>query len=199
MWREGTALYAVGSDADAARFIGIKVVRTTFLTYMLAGAAYGLAGVMVTAQTSTGDPLVGEPLLLQIFAAVVENLRTDRDLDNAILAAGAAAVAAHAALAVLGFEMLLVTEIDKGIQVVGRDEAAAGPPRHERTAVETIVRPEGRDQLARVELRHMALDDDEQVRGFDPGLENRFAFAEVRDVDGVSNEPLLVGIEPIER
>jgi ribose transport system permease protein len=69
--RFGTALYAVGSDADAARFIGIKVVRTTFLTYMLAGAAYGLAGVMVTAQTSTGDPLVGEPLLLQVFAAVV--------------------------------------------------------------------------------------------------------------------------------
>lgn len=69
--RFGTALYAVGSDADAARFIGIKVVRTTFLTYTLAGAAYGLAGVMVTAQTSTGDPLVGEPLLLQIFAAVV--------------------------------------------------------------------------------------------------------------------------------
>jgi ribose transport system permease protein len=69
--RFGTALYAIGSDADAARFIGIRVSRTTFITYVLAGAAYGLAGVMVTAQTSTGDPLVGDPLLLQIFAAVV--------------------------------------------------------------------------------------------------------------------------------
>ena len=69
--RFGTALYAIGSDADAARFIGIRVGRTTFITYVLAGAAYGLAGVMVTAQTSTGDPLVGDPLLLQIFAAVV--------------------------------------------------------------------------------------------------------------------------------
>jgi ribose transport system permease protein len=69
--RFGTALYAIGSDADAARFIGIKVARTTFITYALSGAAYGLAGVMVTAQTSTGDPLVGDPLLLQIFAAVV--------------------------------------------------------------------------------------------------------------------------------
>lgn len=69
--RFGTALYAVGSDGDAARFVGIRVVRTTFLTYALSGAAYGLAGVMVTAQTSTGDPLVGNPLLLQIFAAVV--------------------------------------------------------------------------------------------------------------------------------
>jgi ribose transport system permease protein len=69
--RFGTALYAIGSDADAARFTGIRVARTTFVTYVLAGAAYGLAGVMVTAQTSTGDPLVGDPLLLQIFAAVV--------------------------------------------------------------------------------------------------------------------------------
>ncbi|MBW4023864.1 MAG: ABC transporter permease [Proteobacteria bacterium] len=69
--RFGTALYAIGSDADAAGFTGIRVARTTFMTYILAGAAYGLAGVMVTAQTSTGDPLVGDPLLLQIFAAVV--------------------------------------------------------------------------------------------------------------------------------
>jgi ribose transport system permease protein len=69
--RFGTALYAVGSDAEAARFAGIRVPATTFLSYVLAGAAYGLAGVMVTAQTSTGDPLVGNPLLLQVFAAVV--------------------------------------------------------------------------------------------------------------------------------
>ncbi|WP_428391057.1 ABC transporter permease [Lichenicoccus sp.] len=69
--RFGTALYAVGSDVDAARFTGISVPMTTFIIYTLAGAAYGLAGVMVTAQTSTGDPLVGDPLLLQIFAAVV--------------------------------------------------------------------------------------------------------------------------------
>jgi ribose transport system permease protein len=69
--RFGTALYGVGSDPEAARFAGIRVSMTTFLAYVLAGATYGLAGVMVTAQTSTGDPLVGDPLLLQIFAAVV--------------------------------------------------------------------------------------------------------------------------------
>jgi ribose transport system permease protein len=69
--RFGTALYAIGSDPDAAHFTGIAVKRTTFFTYSLAGAAYGLAGVMITAQTSTGDPLAGDPMLLQIFAAVV--------------------------------------------------------------------------------------------------------------------------------
>ncbi len=69
--RFGTALYSVGSDAEAARSSGIAVEHARFSAFVLAGAAYGLAGVMVTAQTSTGDPLVGNPLLLQIFASVV--------------------------------------------------------------------------------------------------------------------------------
>ncbi len=69
--RFGTALYAVGSDNEAAVYSGINTVRTKLLAYTLAGAAYGAAGVLVTAQTATGDPLVGDPLLLQIFTAVV--------------------------------------------------------------------------------------------------------------------------------
>ena len=42
-----------------------------FLTYVLAGGCYGLAGVFISAQTGSGDPLVGNPMLLQIFTAVV--------------------------------------------------------------------------------------------------------------------------------
>ena len=34
-------------------------------------AVYGLAGVFISAQTGAGDPLVGNPMLLQMFAAVV--------------------------------------------------------------------------------------------------------------------------------
>jgi ribose transport system permease protein len=69
--RFGTALYAVGSDMEAARAQGVRVVRVRFLVYVLAGALYGLAGVVISAQTGAGDPLVGNPMLLQIFAAVV--------------------------------------------------------------------------------------------------------------------------------
>jgi len=69
--RFGTALYAVGSDHEAATYSGINVVLTKLGAYTLAGLAYGAAGVLVTAQTATGDPLVGAPLLLQIFTAVV--------------------------------------------------------------------------------------------------------------------------------
>jgi ribose transport system permease protein len=69
--RFGTALYAVGSDEDAAAAAGIRVTRTEFLAYSIAGLVYGAAGVFISAQTGSGDPLVGNPLLLQVFAAVV--------------------------------------------------------------------------------------------------------------------------------
>lgn len=69
--RFGTYIYAVGSDSDAARQRGINVRLVTFAAYALAGTAYGAAGVFLTAQTASGDPLIGAPLLLQVFAAVV--------------------------------------------------------------------------------------------------------------------------------
>ena len=69
--RLGVALYAIGSDADAARSAGVRVDFTRFLTYVIAGGCYGLAGVFISAQTGSGDPLVGNPLLLSIFTAVV--------------------------------------------------------------------------------------------------------------------------------
>jgi ribose transport system permease protein len=69
--RLGTAIYAVGSDPDSAAAVGVNVVLTRFLVYVLAGGCYGLAGVFISAQTGSGDPLIGNPLLLSMFAAVV--------------------------------------------------------------------------------------------------------------------------------
>jgi ribose transport system permease protein len=69
--RFGVALYAIGSDADAARSAGVRVAVTRFFAYVVGGGCYGLAGVFISAQTGSGDPLVGNPLLLSIFAAVV--------------------------------------------------------------------------------------------------------------------------------
>jgi ribose transport system permease protein len=69
--RFGAALYAIGSDPDAARSAGVRVAFTRLMTYVVAGGCYGLAGVFISAQTGSGDPLVGNPLLLSIFAAVV--------------------------------------------------------------------------------------------------------------------------------
>lgn len=67
----GRAIYAVGSDMDAAHASGVRARLTVFLTYCIGGACYGLAGVFVSAQTGSADPLVGNPMLLQMFAALV--------------------------------------------------------------------------------------------------------------------------------
>ncbi|MDP6474991.1 MAG: ABC transporter permease [Alphaproteobacteria bacterium] len=69
--RFGTALYAVGSNEEAAFSNGISVTRTKFLGYSLAGMFYGAGGVFLSAQTLSGDPLVGSGLLLLIFAATI--------------------------------------------------------------------------------------------------------------------------------
>lgn len=69
--RFGTAIYAVGGDEDAARANGVRVARTKFAAYVVAGAFYGAAGLYLTANSGAGDPLVGNPMLLRIFTAVV--------------------------------------------------------------------------------------------------------------------------------
>jgi ribose transport system permease protein len=69
--RLGTAIYAIGSDLEAARARGISTRLVQFIVYVLAGGCYGFAGVFVSAQTGAGDPLVGNSMLLQIFGAVV--------------------------------------------------------------------------------------------------------------------------------
>lgn len=66
----GMSLYAIGADEQAARLSGINTTRVRFKTFVLAGALYGLAGFMLSAQTATGNPTAGTPLLLLSFAAV---------------------------------------------------------------------------------------------------------------------------------
>lgn len=66
----GVALYAIGADEHAARLSGIPVLKVRFFAFVLAGMIYGLAGYMLSAQTATGSPTAGEPLLMLSFAAV---------------------------------------------------------------------------------------------------------------------------------
>jgi ribose transport system permease protein len=67
----GLSIYAIGGDIESARAIGIRTQIVQFIVYVLGGGCYGLAGAFVSAQTGTADPLVGNPMLLQIFAAIV--------------------------------------------------------------------------------------------------------------------------------
>jgi ribose transport system permease protein len=69
--RFGIGLYAIGSDAGAARASGVDVRFIRFLSFVVAGAFFGAAGLFITANTGSGDPLIGAPFLLKVFTAVV--------------------------------------------------------------------------------------------------------------------------------
>ncbi|MDM0071516.1 ABC transporter permease [Variovorax sp. J31P207] len=67
----GTEVFAAGSDEASGQAAGLNVARGKWASYALAGAFYGLAGAFVSAQAGAGDPLIGTPLLLSSFTAVV--------------------------------------------------------------------------------------------------------------------------------
>jgi rhamnose transport system permease protein len=67
----GRSIYAVGSDAEAARLSGIRPRLTTFFVFVLNGALVGLAAMMNTVQSPQVDPQSGTGLELKVIAAVV--------------------------------------------------------------------------------------------------------------------------------
>ena len=67
----GRFVYAVGSDAEAARLAGIRPQLVTFATFVLMGALVGLAAMMNVAQSPQVDPNSGTGLELKVIAAVV--------------------------------------------------------------------------------------------------------------------------------
>ena len=50
--RFGVQLYAIGGNPEAARLSGIKVSRVIFINFLIAGLAYGITGVALTARVS---------------------------------------------------------------------------------------------------------------------------------------------------
>jgi rhamnose transport system permease protein len=67
----GRFVYAVGSDAEAARLAGIRPRLVTFLTFVLLGGLTGLAAMMNVVQSPQVDPKSGTGLELKTIAAVV--------------------------------------------------------------------------------------------------------------------------------
>jgi rhamnose transport system permease protein len=67
----GRFLYAVGTDAEAARLAGIRPQLVTFNAFLMLGALTGLAAMMNVAQSPQVDPKSGTGLELKAIAAVV--------------------------------------------------------------------------------------------------------------------------------
>ena len=67
----GRFVYAIGTDAEAARLAGIRPQLGTFLVFVLLGALTGLAAMMNVVQSPQVQPLSGSGLELKVIAAVV--------------------------------------------------------------------------------------------------------------------------------
>lgn len=67
----GRHVYAVGSNAEAARLMGIPVAGVLLAVYGLAGLCYGLAAWLSVARTGVGDPNAGQTENLDAITAVV--------------------------------------------------------------------------------------------------------------------------------
>jgi len=67
----GRRLASVGSNAEAARLVGLRVEATVWVSFIIAGTVAGCAGVMSVAQQGSANPAVGGiPFLLPALAAV---------------------------------------------------------------------------------------------------------------------------------
>ena len=69
--RLGRYMYAIGSNAEAARRVGIRVTRTIIIAYALAAVFATVAGLLLVARLSMGSPTAALGSELQAIAAAV--------------------------------------------------------------------------------------------------------------------------------
>lgn len=67
----GKAIRAVGGNESAAYATGISPVKTKIIAYSMAGLFAGVAGVYLSAQLYSGDPLIGSAYSLNSITATV--------------------------------------------------------------------------------------------------------------------------------
>jgi methyl-galactoside transport system permease protein len=67
----GKNVYAIGGNPQAAKVSGVNVVRTLIAVYAIAGACYGVAGVLEAARTGGASSRYGELYELDAIAACV--------------------------------------------------------------------------------------------------------------------------------
>lgn len=69
--RAGQALYAIGGNEKAAFLNGIKINRSKLIAYSIAGLCAAICGVLLTAQTRSGDPTAANNFTNNSIAAAV--------------------------------------------------------------------------------------------------------------------------------
>jgi D-xylose transport system permease protein len=100
----GRNTYLIGSNREAAVLAGIPLARHLFLGFLLMGALYGVAGVLITSRLGAATPSSGQFLELDAIAAAV--------IGGTSLRGGVGSVAGAMAGA------LLLTTIDNGMSLL---------------------------------------------------------------------------------
>ena len=67
----GRHVYAIGSNAEAARLTGVRVNRNKILTYALCGLTAALAGILLMARVRVGEPNGGSGFEMDALSAAV--------------------------------------------------------------------------------------------------------------------------------
>jgi ribose transport system permease protein len=67
----GMNIYAIGSNSESSRLLGINVKRVTVAAYVLSGFLSALAGIIYTARLDTAEPVVGASFPLDAIGAVI--------------------------------------------------------------------------------------------------------------------------------
>lgn len=69
--RFGRNVYAIGNGERYAKQSGIRVERNIIIVYVLSGLIAAIAGVLLSARISTGNPLVGDSYAMDSVTAAV--------------------------------------------------------------------------------------------------------------------------------
>jgi ribose transport system permease protein len=67
----GRVIIAIGSNEEAVRLSGIQVSFYKFSVYVISGGLAALAGLITTARTAVGSPVMGMGMELDVIATVV--------------------------------------------------------------------------------------------------------------------------------
>jgi rhamnose transport system permease protein len=130
-YRSGRDLYALGSNPDAARLVGIPGGRRVFTAFLLSGSIAGAAGVLWASKYGTLDSTAGSGYELQVIAAVVIGGVAIFGGSGSVIGAALGALLLNTILAALyvggvspfwtqaiaGAMILLAISIDRGISL----------------------------------------------------------------------------------
>ena len=116
--RFGRRIHAIGANVQAARLVGLPVVRDRVVTFAIAGALSALAGLLLAARLGSAQHTMGEALLLPAYAAVFLGTTASRtgtpNIGGTLLGVVIAGVIANG-LTILGVEPFVQRMVTGGI------------------------------------------------------------------------------------